>query len=64
MAPVPGVGSAFPARWTLKETLVGISPTTARREQAFSVDDGVTWLTWLTDWTMDFTRSASGTRAG
>ncbi|MEU0584392.1 hypothetical protein [Streptomyces sp. NPDC006132] len=38
----------------------GISPTTARWEQAFSVDGGETWLT---DWTMAFTRS-SGTPAG
>lgn len=39
----------------------GISPATARWEQAFSVDGGVTWLT---NWTMEFTRSASGTPAG
>ncbi|MEV6996612.1 hypothetical protein AB0N62_02785 [Streptomyces sp. NPDC093982] len=32
----------------------GISATTARWEQAFSTDDGGTWLT---NWTMDFTRS-------
>ncbi|GGW94387.1 hypothetical protein [Streptomyces lomondensis] len=38
----------------------GISPTTARWEQAFSVDGGETWLT---NWTMDFTRP-SGTPAG
>ncbi|MER6714427.1 hypothetical protein [Streptomyces sp. NPDC000877] len=38
----------------------GVSPTTARWEQAFSVDGGETWLT---NWTMAFTRS-SGTPAG
>ncbi|MCX4987486.1 MULTISPECIES: hypothetical protein [unclassified Streptomyces] len=31
----------------------GISETTARWEQAFSLDEG---STWLTNWTMDFTR--------
>jgi hypothetical protein len=31
----------------------GVSATGARREQAFSLDDGETWLT---HWTMDFTR--------
>ncbi|WP_149826705.1 hypothetical protein [Streptomyces tailanensis] len=31
----------------------GVSATGARREQAFSLDDGETWLT---NWTMDFTR--------
>jgi len=37
----------------------GISATTARWEQAFSVDGE---KTWLTNWVMDFTRrSASGT---
>lgn len=38
----------------------GVSATTARWEQAFSLDGGETWLT---NWTMDFTRS-SGTPAG
>jgi len=38
----------------------GISATTARWEQAFSVDGGETWLT---NWIMEFTR-ASGTPAG
>ncbi|MFI7411901.1 hypothetical protein ACIBU0_24860 [Streptomyces sp. NPDC049627] len=38
----------------------GVSATSARWEQAFSVDEG---QTWLTNWTMDFTR-ASGTPAG
>ncbi|MGI5379407.1 hypothetical protein ACQEV2_35145 [Streptomyces sp. CA-251387] len=38
----------------------GVSATSARWEQAFSVDDG---QTWLTNWTMNFTR-ASGTPAG
>ncbi|KUM78269.1 hypothetical protein [Streptomyces curacoi] len=38
----------------------GVSATSARWEQAFSVDDG---RTWLTNWTMDFTRP-SGTPAG
>jgi hypothetical protein len=41
----------------------GISPTTARWEQAFSVDGGETWVT---NWIMEFTRgrdplTASGT---
>ncbi|WP_406194905.1 hypothetical protein OG331_11765 [Streptomyces sp. NBC_01017] len=36
----------------------GISATTARWEQAFSTDGGESWLT---NWTMDFTRSC-GTR--
>ncbi|GHH88162.1 hypothetical protein [Streptomyces capitiformicae] len=31
----------------------GVSATSARWEQAFSLDDGETWLT---NWTMDFTR--------
>jgi hypothetical protein len=31
----------------------GISETTARWEQAFSLDEG---SSWLTNWTMDFTR--------
>lgn len=42
----------------------GISATTARWEQAFSLDGGVSWLT---NWTMEFTRRpapASGTPAG
>jgi hypothetical protein len=38
----------------------GVSATTARWEQAFSLDDGGTWLT---NWVMEFTR-ASGTPAG
>ncbi|MBC2903123.1 hypothetical protein [Streptomyces cupreus] len=38
----------------------GISATTARWEQAFSLDGGETWLT---NWVMDFTR-ASGTPGG
>ena len=38
----------------------GISATSARWEQAFSVDDG---RTWLTNWSMEFTR-ACGTPAG
>lgn len=33
----------------------GISPTTAHWEQAFSLDEG---RTWLTNWTMAFTRRA------
>ncbi|NEB75005.1 hypothetical protein G3I40_07125 [Streptomyces sp. SID14478] len=33
----------------------GISATTARWEQAFSVDEG---RTWLANWSMDFTRRA------
>ncbi|WP_217239120.1 hypothetical protein [Streptomyces sp. AC555_RSS877] len=37
----------------------GISATTARWEQAFSVDDGDTWVT---NWSMDFSRP-SGTPA-
>ncbi|WP_425827676.1 hypothetical protein [Streptomyces fractus] len=36
-------------------TWSGISATTARWEQAFSVDEG---RTWLPNWTMDFTRRA------
>jgi hypothetical protein len=37
----------------------GVSPTAAHWEQAFSVDGGETWVT---NWTMDFTRPpASGT---
>ncbi|KUO05898.1 hypothetical protein [Streptomyces caeruleatus] len=32
----------------------GVSATSARWEQAFSVDDG---RTWLTNWTMEFTRA-------
>ncbi|MEV6479523.1 hypothetical protein [Streptomyces sp. NPDC051576] len=39
----------------------GISGTGARWEQAFSVDGGETWVT---NWTMEFTRTASGTPAG
>ncbi|MGW3913816.1 hypothetical protein ACWEBX_20170 [Streptomyces sp. NPDC005070] len=35
----------------------GISETTARWEQAFSVDGE---KTWLTNWTMDFTRREAG----
>ncbi|MFF2367593.1 hypothetical protein ACFVU0_33460 [Streptomyces sp. NPDC058122] len=35
----------------------GISETTARWEQAFSVDGE---KTWLTNWTMDFTRRETG----
>ncbi|MFJ5994997.1 hypothetical protein [Streptomyces sp. NPDC092370] len=38
----------------------GVSPTSARWEQAFSVDGGETWLT---NWIMEFIRS-SGTTAG
>ncbi|CCK26272.1 hypothetical protein BN159_1893 [Streptomyces davaonensis JCM 4913] len=38
----------------------GISATTARWEQAFSPDEGESWLT---NWVMEFTR-ASGTPAG
>ena len=33
-----------------------VSPASARWEQAFSVDDG---RTWLTNWTMDFSRPAA-----
>lgn len=36
----------------------GISATTARWEQAFSLDG---WDTWVSNWAMEFTR-ASGTR--
>ncbi|MBO4255698.1 hypothetical protein [Streptomyces griseorubiginosus] len=32
----------------------GVSPVSAHWEQAFSVDDG---RTWVTNWTMDFSRS-------
>jgi hypothetical protein len=39
----------------------GISATTARWEQAFSLDGGGTWLD---NWVMRFTRPASGTPAG
>jgi hypothetical protein len=39
----------------------GISATTARWEQAFSVDGGESWLT---NWSMEFTRPACGTPAG
>ncbi len=38
----------------------GVSATSARWEQAFSVDDG---QTWLTNWIMEFTR-ASETHGG
>lgn len=39
----------------------GVSPTTARWEQGFSVDGGETWLT---NWIMEFSRpAASGTPA-
>ncbi|MCX4885027.1 MULTISPECIES: hypothetical protein [unclassified Streptomyces] len=34
----------------------GVSPVSARWEQAFSVDDG---QTWLTNWTMDFSRPSA-----
>ncbi|WP_405867583.1 MULTISPECIES: hypothetical protein [unclassified Streptomyces] len=34
----------------------GVSPASARWEQAFSVDGG---QTWLTNWTMDFSRPAA-----
>ncbi|MGW7383011.1 hypothetical protein [Streptomyces sp. NPDC054794] len=34
----------------------GVSPTAARWEQAFSVDGGETWVT---NWTMDFSRPAA-----
>ena len=34
----------------------GVSPVSARWEQAFSTDGG---QTWVTNWTMDFTRRAS-----
>ncbi|MGW1066622.1 hypothetical protein ACWD4F_19170 [Streptomyces aureus] len=39
----------------------GISETTAHWEQAFSVDGE---KTWLTNWTMEFTRRVPGTPAG
>ncbi|MGC0328582.1 hypothetical protein RKD23_001572 [Streptomyces sp. SAI-170] len=39
----------------------GISATTARWEQAFSLDGGESWLT---NWSMEFTRPVSGTPAG
>ncbi|MCX4742093.1 hypothetical protein [Streptomyces antibioticus] len=39
----------------------GISADTAHWEQAFSVDGG---RTWLSNWTMAFSRPASGTPAG
>ncbi|MEV0171390.1 hypothetical protein AB0I00_09735 [Streptomyces sp. NPDC050803] len=38
----------------------GVTAATARWEQAFSLDDG---QTWLTNWIMEFTRT-SGTHAG
>ncbi|MFI9154466.1 hypothetical protein [Streptomyces sp. NPDC053367] len=39
----------------------GIGAATARWEQAFSLDDGESWLT---NWSMEFTRAACGTPAG
>lgn len=41
-------------------TWSGIGATTARWEQAFSVDEG---RTWLTNWTMEFTRRAGPSSA-